>query len=604
MSYYYDFEGYARPKKTIPQNVPYDTWAPQMWSQFTDLGNNFKSSQDFSSQVHNLINQIPCPECKTDGESYVKTNPPENITSKAQAQGWVTAYHNHVNQLSASKKGWGFASTGDLPWAGRPGNPGAGPNGGPGGISRGDPSQPGAVRENWGGGNFPQQGYAQDNFPTNVSLQNSPDVPDWMKNLPQGRTTYPGNPGLPGGGGGGGGAPWPGSTGGGGGGSGPHSGKGGGGGDPGIASRGSQRQNWGGGNFPQQGFSRDSRDPWYSDMWAQLHEYANDYNPLTFADDVRNQIEEIPAENERCYINSQEFMRKYPPEYVGNRQHAMYWMCRFHNQASLDAGNGLVDCELDPEGYGYVSGHDDYARDFFYGGGGGSRGGGQGGGGRGGGRHKRGGHGRGGGGGARGRHGGGMGPMGGGQGGPGFQPGGYATKKPQGPRVGIGGGPNLNQSPTPRHPWADEPGSPWHGNPGQHRDIDNPANQIDPNFIINKPRMNRNVPEWQRPSGYPISTTRNDSVTMAYAKKQTAELYSPRTGKHVSLTPEQAQQYQRALNDPMNNCICKEQVYTGLNCPIIGQPCTHWDKDIKHKTASIRSPNKSELEPWQRLSVA
>lgn len=222
MSYFYDTEGYARQStKKIPQNVPYSTWAPQMWKQFDSLGSNFKDSNSFASSVHNLIGQIPCPECKTDGESYVKSHPPEQVSSKTAAQDWVKAYHSHVDSVA---KGWG--------------------------------------RDN---------------------------------------------------------------------------------------------------------------DPWYSLMWAELHLMADHFNPLTFADNVREQIDQIPCPP--CSTHSLEFMEKYPPERVKSRSQAMNWMCRLHNMASYYAGNEIVDCAIDPEGYGYLSGHRDYPNDFFYGGG--SRGGGQ-----------------------------------------------------------------------------------------------------------------------------------------------------------------------------------------------------------------------------------
>ena len=48
----------------------------------------------------------------------------------------------------------------------------------------------------------------------------------------------------------------------------------------------------------------------------------------------------------------------------------------FHNDASKDAGNGLVDCAIDPQGYGYVSGHREVGDFASYGGGGGGGGGG------------------------------------------------------------------------------------------------------------------------------------------------------------------------------------------------------------------------------------
>lgn len=427
--YYYDEYGYARATKKLPQDVPYDTWAPQMWQHFNDLATNFKDTSSFSTQVHSLINQIPCPECKTDGLSYVKTNPPEIVRDKGQAQQWVSNYHKHVDQVAAKKPGWGFyAGGGGQNWATTSG-----------GVS------------NW-----------------------SDSHPDWQMQITtipgeEGTDTQGGAGGGPGGGQGGG--PGVGGRGGGTGADqwvrshlqGFYRGEGGiskscigdicaistggssGGGEGTATVTGMPQGSLGGFQPSQLGYSRDLKDPWYSTMWAQLHEYAYDFNPATFAEDVRNQIEQIPQENERCYINSHEFMRNNPPEYVRNRDQAMYWMCRFHNHASLDAGNGLVDCEIDAEGYGYVSGHDDYARDFFYGGGsrgGGSRGGGQQGGQRGGGRHKRGGHGGGmrGGGGQMGqmRGGGGMNQMG---------PGGYDQPQPPAVVPGQPGQPGSDGTP-------------------------------------------------------------------------------------------------------------------------------------------------------------
>jgi hypothetical protein len=79
---------------------------------------------------------------------------------------------------------------------------------------------------------------------------------------------------------------------------------------------------------------------------------------------------------------------------------------------------------------------------------------------------------------------------------------------------------------------------------------------------------------------------------------------SQKTGVRKRIDPRLAHQIQGALNDPMSNCICRENVYTGAGCPIIGQPCTHWPKSLPHKTEPLRPPNVAEMAPWTRLSVA
>jgi hypothetical protein len=86
-------------------------------------------------------------------------------------------------------------------------------------------------------------------------------------------------------------------------------------------------------------------------------------------------------------------------------------------------------------------------------------------------------------------------------------------------------------------------------------------------------------------------------------KPEKAEIYS-KTGVRKRIDPKLAHQIQGALNDLINNCVCQESVFTGLNCPMIGLPCTHWDKEIAHKTQPLRPPNAAEMQPWTRLSIA
>lgn len=110
--------------------------------------------------------------------------------------------------------------------------------------------------------------------------------------------------------------------------------------------------------------------PWYSAMWADLHGAAEHFDPQTFAPFIRQKIDEIPCGS--CKESSTRFAQANPPEQVQTREQALYWLCLFHNNASMDAGNGLVNCESDPQGGGYISGHG--GKNGFYYGGGGSQG--------------------------------------------------------------------------------------------------------------------------------------------------------------------------------------------------------------------------------------
>jgi hypothetical protein len=110
-------------------------------------------------------------------------------------------------------------------------------------------------------------------------------------------------------------------------------------------------------------------------MWADLHGAAENFDPSVFAPLVYQKIDEIPCE--RCIGNTIEFVQEYPPEMVRTREEALYWMCCLHNSASLDAGNGLVDCINDPYGYGYISGHRPTPTGMGWAGYGGGGGGGQ-----------------------------------------------------------------------------------------------------------------------------------------------------------------------------------------------------------------------------------
>jgi len=118
-------------------------------------------------------------------------------------------------------------------------------------------------------------------------------------------------------------------------------------------------------------------------MWEHLHGIADRFDPVTFAPQVRQQVYSMPEP--QWMDDSIAFLNANPPELAQSREDAMYWMCLFHNRASLDAGNGIVDCERDPGGYTYLSGHRANlpgSPGWFYYGRGGGRGGGGGGGGR------------------------------------------------------------------------------------------------------------------------------------------------------------------------------------------------------------------------------
>lgn len=265
--------------KSPYEGEPYSEWAPKMWQQFEALGNNFKDSQSFAQGVRHLGSQIPCPECHNDFNTYVQSNPPENVKSKQQATQWVSAYHQHVNQVAGTQQGQGWYGFGEVP------------------------------------------------------LSNN------------------------------------------------------------------NNNGW-----------DESDETWNTEMWSALHEAAEQFDPEDFAPFVYECIFNVPCEG--CEDHSLQFAQEYPPEEVTSQEEALYWMCQFHNWASIDAGNGLVDCDSDPQGNGYISGHSGN-QGFYYGGGGGSSGGGRGGGhgGSHGGRHG-GGHGggimgggHGGRGGRRGRHG-------------------------------------------------------------------------------------------------------------------------------------------------------------------------------------------------------
>lgn len=160
----------------------------------------------------------------------------------------------------------------------------------------------------------------------------------------------------------------------------------------------------------------DDSNEWYSIMWSDLHGRAEDFDedPYSFAPAVHNTVDNLPCDG--CREHSNAFIQVNPPERIQSSDDAVYWMCQFHNWASIDAGNGLVDCDSDPQGNGYISGHHG-SQGFYYGGGGGGGRGGGGKGGRGRGGHHGGGGGRGGGGGQMGGQMGGGGGGGGGRGG-------------------------------------------------------------------------------------------------------------------------------------------------------------------------------------------
>ena len=79
------------------------------------------------------------------------------------------------------------------------------------------------------------------------------------------------------------------------------------------------------------------------------------------------------------------------------------------------------------------------------------------------------------------------------------------------------------------------------------------------------------------------------------------EYPDPKTGVRKRIDPKLAHQIQGLV---CIDCIGRENVYTGAGCPVIGQPCIHWPKDLPHKTAPLAPPSETEMAPcpiyWEK----
>ena len=79
-------------------------WGPALWSFLHTAAASLDNPEAFSQILEALPRTLPCPECRTHAEDYLRLHPPTGLTDALSASRYLFEFHNVVNERLGKPK--------------------------------------------------------------------------------------------------------------------------------------------------------------------------------------------------------------------------------------------------------------------------------------------------------------------------------------------------------------------------------------------------------------------------------------------------------------------------------------------------------------------